>query len=369
MSKQNVCAWDLEGPISVLDFAAELGRMLSKKSELGLQNYDMGEFFIMISNYDDYLIDTPGIKEKLGIPEYQPGDTLRLMAPFYAACFSDNELLELAEKNLGLLPGCETLMKILQKEWDVYVISTSYTHFAHTVTHYLGIPKENVYCTDLNINELKKKAKNIKLYADILVKEIFQKYLDNDKSLDVVLDDLNNFFWKNSNSDYITIMNHIQVRGGKRKELAIEDISKRTGVPISEMIAIGDSITDINMLQRLKDEGGIAVSFNGNRFTIKRATVAITTPNNLGILPIFYSKVNIEDFLSRWEKNYEHFKDNPKKIVDGLIPNEIKEFFIKFNFVPEIYNLTNKTQKELKEITEKQEKMRKIVRGWAGNLG
>ncbi|MHA1932065.1 MAG: hypothetical protein ACW96X_05970, partial [Promethearchaeota archaeon] len=78
MSKKFVCCWDLEGPISVIDFAAEIGKLLSKRSKLNLQNLDMGEFFKMISNYDDYLIDVPGIKEQLNIPEYQPGDTLRL---------------------------------------------------------------------------------------------------------------------------------------------------------------------------------------------------------------------------------------------------------------------------------------------------
>ncbi|GAI60531.1 unnamed protein product, partial [marine sediment metagenome] len=33
MTLKNVCCFDLEGPISVLDFAAELGLLLSKKPE------------------------------------------------------------------------------------------------------------------------------------------------------------------------------------------------------------------------------------------------------------------------------------------------------------------------------------------------
>ena len=103
-------------------------------------------------------------------------------------------------------------------------------------------------------------------------------------------------------------MNKVKVRGGKRKELAVEEISRRTKVPISEMIALGDSITDINMLQRLKDEGGIAVSFNGNRFTAERATVAVTTPNNLGTLPVFHAKDRIDDFLDDYERLYQQSK-------------------------------------------------------------
>ncbi len=283
---KKVCCWDLEGPISVIDFAAEIGRMLSEKSELNLQKYDMGEFFFMISNYDDYIIDIPGVKEKLNIPEYQPGDTLRLMAPFYVACFSDEELNRLAKKNL-----------------------------------------------------------------------------------EVVIEDLDNFFWKGEESDYVKIMNRVKVRGGKRKELAVEEISKRTNTPIGEMIALGDSITDINMLQRLKDEDGIAVSFNGNRFTAERANVAVTTPNNLGVLPIFEAKDNISEFLGKWESDYKDFSDDPKKIKKGIISDEIRNLFIENNFVPELNDLSNKTHDQINEIIAKQEKMRKYVRGWAGNLG
>ena len=369
MKKDNVCCFDLEGPISVIDFAAEIGKILSVKPELNLHDYDMGEFFFMISNYDDYLIDTPEVKLKLNIPEYQPGDTLRLMAPLYVACFSDKELFDLAQANLGLLPGCEDLFKYLHRDWNIFVISTSYTQFAHNVTSALNISKDHVYCTKLNIQQLKKGLTNIDDTVNVLVKEIFQKYLDNKKKLDYVIEDLNNFFWKGDESEYIKVMNQVEVRGGKRKELAIEDISKRTGVPISNMIALGDSITDINMLQRLKDEEGIAVSFNGNRYTAERANIAITTPNNLGVLPIFESKDNIEKFLDRWESEYDAFKTDPKKIPDGLISKKTKQIFVSYNFVPEIVNLSNKSKKDINTIISRQEEMRKLVRGWAGTLG
>ena len=53
--KKQVCAFDLEGPISIIDFAADIGRLLNQKPELDLKKYDMGEFFFMISNYDDYI--------------------------------------------------------------------------------------------------------------------------------------------------------------------------------------------------------------------------------------------------------------------------------------------------------------------------
>ena len=369
MTVKNVCCWDLEGPISILDFAAELSKLLSNKTKLGLQKFNMGEFYKMLSEYDDYLIEVPGVKEELNIPNYQPGDTLRLVAPLYMASFSDKELNTLAKRNLGLLPGCTDLMKTLHKNWDIYIISTSYTHFAHNVAKTLKIPADHVFCTELNIKNANETFYNIKNEVEILVKGIFQKFIDSNKNLEAIIKDLNDFFWKKEKSDYFKAMDKIQVRGGKRKEQAVEIISNQTQVPISEIIALGDSITDINMLQRLKDEGGIAVSFNGNRFTVSRANIAITTPNNLGTLPIFEHKVNIEAFLESWESLYSSFNNNPHKIPDDLISKEIKNYFVKYQFIPEIVSLKNKTKGELDFITTKQEMMRKKVRGWAGDLG
>ncbi len=367
--KKKVCCWDLEGPISLLDFAAEIGSMLGHKSELGLQEYDMGEFFFMVSKYDDYLIDTPGVKEKLGIPEYQPGDTLRIMAPMYVACFTNEGLIKKARDNLGLLPGITELMALIKKEWEVFVISTSYTQFAYQVTKVLKIPRDHVYCTEFPITHLKKETTNIKENVDTLVKQIFTKYLSNGKNLVSVIEDLNAFFWKGESSDYVKAMNEIKVRGGERKEKAVEDISERTRVPISDMISLGDSITDINMLERVNKEGGTAISFNGNRFSLQYANVAVTTPNGLGVLPIFEHYGDISGFLKTWESQYQEFFHKPKEIPESLISRVCKNHFIYYDFTPEIEGLKSKSTNEMQQIITKQELMRKKVRGWAGKLG
>jgi len=369
MRKKNVALFDLEGPLSILDFAAELSKLLMGKNELGLQQYDMGAFYKMISEYDDYITEVPGVKEELKILDYQPGDTLRLLAPFYITSFTDDELIRLAKQNLGLLPGCIDLMERLHRDWDVYIISTSYCHFSYTIAKALKIPIDHVFCTELNIKSLNETFNDIKSDVDLLIGGIFQQFVDGGKQLNKVIDELNEFFWKRKESDYVKAMNHIQVRGGKRKELAIETISDKTQIPISEFVALGDSITDINMLKRLKDEGGKAVSFNGNRFTVSRANIAVTSTNNLGTLPIFDYKDNLDAFLESWESLYSGFRNNPKKIPDNLISKEIKNYFIKHQFVPEIEDLKTKTKEELDLIVIKQERMRRRVRGWAGNLG
>ncbi len=328
----------------------------------------MVEFFTMISNYDDYLIDIPGVKETLCIPEYQPGDTLRLVAPLYIFSFNNSDLISIAKNNLGLLPGCQEFMEELHNNFEIFVVSTSYTQFAHSVTKAIKIPENHVYCTNLNIENLKIDYSKIKQAIDILIFSIFEKYLNNGKNLKSVINDLNNFFWLGEATEYHRIMNQIEVRGGKRKELSVIDISKRTGVSISKMIALGDSITDINMLERVNKEGGVAISFNGNRFSMKYANISVTTKNLMGVLPIFDFYPKILPFIEKWESDYINFKNSPKKIPNSLISDKLREYFINEDFVPEFHNLLNKNPQQFEEIIVNQVKMRKFIRGWAGNL-
>ncbi|MHA1195417.1 MAG: HAD hydrolase family protein [Promethearchaeota archaeon] len=368
MTKKDVCVWDLEGPISILDFAGELGKKLMSVSGQIFSKYDMGAFFSMLSLYDDFLIDTPDMRNDLGIPDYQPGDTLRLIAPLYVLAFDNTYLIRLAEKNLGLLPGCEELFRILKKKWDIFIISTSYSQFALTIAKKLNIPRDHVYCTQFNIDDLKRKNGSLKEEVELLIQKIFVKYLKNNKSLEQVIDDLNSFFWSDKAMNYVELMNEIEVLGGIRKELAVLDISEITSTPISEMVSIGDSITDINMLQRVKSEGGIAISFNGNRYSIPQANIALTAVSNLGVLPIFEKHQNLDEFLLLWQEYFPVFSENPQLIPKDLLSERTRDIFKKYNFVPEIDYL-EAPNSNLDDIIRKQETMRKFVRGWAGNLG
>ena len=359
----NVCAFDMEGPLSFTDFAAEICKLLGPR----LKYKKLDEFFQMVSNYDDYLIETPNIIEELGIETYEPGDTLKLLAPIYVSFFTDPELMEISKKNIGLIPGSKETIKILKNDWDVSIISTSYTQHAHTVAQELGIPLDHVYCTALDVS-LKDEIQNIGEHLQVLIEDIFQKFLKKGSQLDVVIDDLNQFFWKRD-SDYVRVMNKIYVRGGHRKEAAVAEISEKMSVPISEMIATGDSITDKDMLRRLNEEGGIAISFNGNQYSIPHANIAVTSPNLMGVLAIFMNKDTVWEFLADWESQYPEFVDDPKKIPENLLKKSLKEYCIQNNFVPRIDSLKDASQEMKDQIIGHQKEMRKRVRGWFGALG
>ena len=359
----NVCAFDMEGPLSFTDFAAEICKLLGPR----LKYERLDEFFQMVSNYDDYLIETPGIIKELGIKSYEPGDTLKLLAPIYVSFFTDGELVEISEKKIGLIPGSKETINRLKRDWDISIISTSYTQHAHNVARELDIPLDHVYCTSLDVS-IKSGIENIEEHLQVLIETIFKKYLDKDSHLEVVIDDLNDFFWK-TDSDYVKVMDKIFVRGGHRKEAAVEEISKKLNYPISDMIATGDSITDKDMLRRLNEEGGIAITFNGNQYSVPHANIAVTSPNLMGVMAIFMNKDNIWDFLADWEAQYPSFADDPKSIPERVIDKSLKEYFVQNNFVPRIDNLKKGSREKREKVIKVQKAMRKEVRGWFGALG
>ena len=59
------------------------------------------------------------------------------------------------------------------------------------------------------------------------------------------------------------------------------------------MFYIGDSITDVQPLKFANDNGGIAVSFNGNEYAIKEAEIAVMAENTTitSILADIFNKI------------------------------------------------------------------------------
>ncbi len=368
-----VCAWDLEGPLSHTDFAAEICKLLPETGKFSIKSGEFDALFLMISEYDDYLIENPDIKESLHISRYEPGDTLRLLAPFFVYAYDSRELERLSKTMLGLIPGARPFMSYLRENWEVFVISTSYSQHAHTITGELGIPQDHVYCTDFPVEALKVRLnqKEVQERLEHLVKEIFPRYYEARSSLDRVLDDINDFFWgKNFHgSTFNDILEEIHVRGGRLKELAIEDISRRTNTPISRIIATGDSITDINMLERVVKEGSFGISFNGNEFSLSRANLAVTTNNLHGIQPLFDAWPEIWSFVETWTSYNLNALETPEQIPNDPKLSNLKNFLTYHKLMPKLHDLRNRTKTELQNIIQEQKSMRKQVRGWVGALG
>lgn len=324
-----IFVFDLEGPLSPMDHAAEAMRVIGTK----MNRPDFFHFFQMLSLYDDELT----LENK---PGYNPGDTLRLIAPIVSTQLTDEELIEISDE-ASLTPGAQDLMRTLDMD-DVYVASTSYQQHALTVSKKLGIREDHVNCTRLpEYREFP--------YLDALL-DVFEKY----KTLDIhaVKRDLDAVFWGEMDYDYLKT----KVCGGQRKLDVVEMISAERGADLNEFVVVGDSITDISMLEGVKKAHGLAVSFNGNQYSAPKANLAVSALSLMALRPLADAYPEVWKFVEDW--NYSQDKL-------GLLKPETKAYFEEHGVRPHYDQIRGP---ELERIIKIQKEMRAAIRKEYGEL-
>ena len=294
-----IAFFDLEGPLCPIDHAADVVALIGRK--LGKEQ-DFYKLFQMISLYDDelFLVD----KKK----DYWPGDTLKLIAPIVVS-FAEEELLYKISREAEPTPGAIELFQFLhQEEIPTYIISTSYTHHAHTITKKLNHPIENVRCTTLDFSL---KPDNAEALTP-LFEDIFPRYLiDGMPEVKKYLDKF--FFTDIPKSNFGPVFDSTIVCGGGRKRESIIEILEEHNLKASDSIAIGDSITDIQMLEYVRDNGGTGVSFNGNEYSLEPSMIAYSGKTIYPLAELIKTFPETMDFVSNLSKeemnNKEEFFD------------------------------------------------------------
>ena len=79
------------------------------------------------------------------------------------------------------------------------------------------------------------------------------------------------------------IVEDVNPIGGNEKSRAIETIVAKERVELKNVIYFGDSITDVDAFRLVSASGGVAVSFNGNNWAVKEASLAVVAQNALPI--------------------------------------------------------------------------------------
>ncbi len=340
---------DCEGPISKNDNAFEITREFIPKGD---------EFFAKISRYDDLLAD---IDKKSG---YKAGDTLRLILPFLKAYgVTDKMIREYSENNILIVPSADYALKQISLKMPTFIISTSYRPYIDSLCKVLRFPAENTFCTELLLDHYEIPNSEIKyikeLYNEILnlptieISSSAKTRADLDKDTIVTVERLDEIFWnefpKMSAGDLIRDVNPI---GGFEKANTIEKICKQTGIQLSEVMYVGDSITDVSAMKLVSDSGGIAVSFNGNRYAIRSSDIACISPNALILMELALifndaGKQAVIDVVIEWSE------DSDIRLVAGQ------------EVILDVINETN-----IQTLTSKSESFRKTIRGESiGRLG
>jgi len=323
VNEMRVFVTDCEGPISKNDNAFEL-----------VSHYIPGgdRFFTIVSRYDDVLADV--VKR----PGYKAGDTLRLILPFLKAYGATDEgMRKFSARNILLVSGAIETLKYVLEIMPSFIVSTSYEHYINALCEATGFPFSNTYCTKVKIDEYELKdfeAERIReLALEIREMPIIEiprdaKSLDDLSSSDIaVVRRLDEIFWSEiSKMSAGRMLREVNPVGGYEKANAVKEISSNFKVELSDVIYVGDSITDVESFRLVRSGGGLTVSFNGNAYAVREAEIAVLSKHTIiiSILADVFNKGGKEavmNLVENWSLSAT------EKSCNALLANKLKNIF------------------------------------------
>jgi energy-converting hydrogenase A subunit R len=267
---------DCEGPLVLNDNAFELCREFIKPQG--------DRFFQQVSRYGDYLAEVakrPGAKS---------GDLLKLILPFLKAHGLTNAGIEAySRKNVALMPGAAGAFKFLHsRNFPIFEISTSYRPFAETVGMKLGFKKKRIFSTELDLDRYTLSAAETeelkRLQGEIVAAPAIEFPSDADAAAELpapaaeaiaVLDRI--FCERLPAMEIGALLQEVNPIGGPEKAKAVIDSLAQTKLSMADTIYVGDGITDVQAFEAVRAGGGLAISFNGNRYAANAAEVIVVT--------------------------------------------------------------------------------------------
>jgi len=353
---------DCEGPISKNDNAMELSEFYIPKGQ---------RFFSLVSKYDDYLAD---IEKRTG---YKAGDTLKLILPFLKAFGATNEGIgQFSKEHLLLVPEAKEALQEISAQTEAFIISTSYKPYIDALCEVTGFSKDRTYSTQVNLDQylLKNEERKRLIHLSKEIQEMeMMDWPEEARSLEDLSDQdrktiqrLDKIFWREIQQMAIgKILSEVNPVGGREKADAVLLSLKRTGNRLEEVMYVGDSITDLEAFHLVRNGGGVALSFNGNRYALRSAEVVCMSPHAF-ILAVFVDafrrggKKGLMEIVDRW--------GSASLMSFGIDPRLSKRFeSLQSGEGPKVYRVTDGNRATL---IQESEAFRKKVRGIAvGSLG
>jgi len=353
---------DCEGPISKNDNAFEITSHFVPNGD---------KLFTVISRYDDVIADV--IKK----PRYKAGYTLKLILPFLKAYeVTDQKMREFSTQSLILIPNARDTLQYVRKIAHTFIVSTSYEHYIKALCQALNFPYENTYCTKVSINKyhmtageksrLKELTREIQQMPTIELPFGAKSLNDFPEEHRKTIQRLDEIFWKEmANMESGKFFHKVTPVGGEEKADAVKKAAERAGTDLSSVMYVGDSITDVEAFKLVKENDGLAVSFNGNQYAVKNAEIAILSENSIVTAIIAdafcrFGKQETLDLVKNW--NREVLKKNH---VSQTLLNRLFQLYPR-----ELPKAKIITSENMEVLAEKSSKFRKKVRGEAiGRLG
>ncbi len=308
---------DWEGPWVIADHAFELAQHSIRQGAglySTLSNYVLGNL-------------------EAGRGNFQPGDTLALIAPFLIANGAgESDLHQIAISGANFLDGAGKAVKYLKRhEIALRIISTSYSQYVNYTAGLIGIPGMHTISTRFPIGELRGAVREADMesvrHAAKSILELRRAGPDfsgnrqvNAGSMAAFLD---RFFDELAHNSFSTVMQTVRPMGGERKLDALREVLEADGMGIDNAVVVGDSVTDGSMLRAASVEGGLSISFNGNVHAVQNSLVAVMSQSCI-IIPVLVQifgrkgMEGVEKVASNW-----NLRTLGKETGEGFLDREL----------------------------------------------
>ena len=270
-----------------------------------------GYFFSLVSKYDDVLADV--VKR----PGYRAGYTLKLITPFLKAYGVTNREVEgYSAKNILLIRGVREALQYVKEVMPPFIVSTSYEQYITSLCTLINFPYENVYCTKLDLDKyaldeaeaerLRQLEREIAALPMIEIPKDARSVSQFSERSQETFRRLESIFWEEIPKMAIgRMLEEVKPIGGEEKAKAVRDIARRTGRRLGELMYVGDSITDVQAFQLVREGGGLTVSFNGNEYAVRNAEVVVLSDNALvtAVLTSVFSelgRIGVRALVGKW---------------------------------------------------------------------
>jgi predicted HAD superfamily phosphohydrolase len=213
------------------------------------------------------------------------------------------------------------------------LISAAYQPFIQAVGRVIGFEEAGIYYTPLKMDQyvidiseketLKDLADEITkmppLTWNLPVKEITP--ITYRHRLKIIFEE------EISNMQIGKILTEISARAGHEKVRAIIDSLEKTGNSAEGVIYLGHSVLDAAALEWVRDNGGMAVSFNADRAALQFAEVAVISDNSviLAILSDAFlqkGKEGVMELVKNWDINKIQKCKIPQPFINQLFSHE-----------------------------------------------
>ncbi len=291
------------------------------------------------------------------------GSYYKWCVPFLKACGATDHLIyEKSKKNLQMMPNASRTMRYISNMMPSHITTSVFEHGMMEILDRLNIPLCQIADTKLIIDQSmmgRAEARRLRdLATEIAALRIPDTFyelnvptelMDEDVTIIRTLDSV--FPGKISSLGAMGLMESADPMTSHKKAYRMLDIRRLTAIDLDSTMYIGSASTDFQPLDLVRDANGLAISFNGEEFTVRGSNVAVLSEDTTVasvFASVFFDKgtTNATLMAENWSREYLRKMDFPDLAL--------LEAFLRENpdKLPEVHLVTEKNVDELSKRSD-----------------